>query len=148
MIVNHCRLPYLEYCFILTSIMYCPKCLNDTLKLRSNGVVKISFNGKHRDNSLFTFNFAKETQLKMDKNFTQKVEEFLAWYSTFNNKNPIAVFEAYSSDFVCDNKCQIDVNTKISVIGPIFTTSFVVKTLKEQCTKYKIDCEINDKSFG
>jgi len=128
--------------------MYCPKCLNDTLKLRANGVIKISFNGKHRDNSLFTFNFTKETPLKMEKNLIQKIDEFLSWYSHFNNKNKITVFEAVSSDFVCDNKCQIDGNTKISVIGPIFSNETIVKIINPLCEKYKIECDITKDSFA
>jgi hypothetical protein len=127
--------------------MYCPKCLNDTLKLRSSGVIKIAFNGKHRDASLFTFNFAKESLFKMEDNLKIKIEDFLMWYATFKNKQVLNIFEIYSNDFSCTNKCPIDIHAKISVVGPIYTIEFVTKTIQELCAKYGIECNVSEKSF-
>lgn len=127
--------------------MYCPKCLNDTLKIKSNGVIKITFNGKHRDTSLFTFNFSKESDKKILGKLEQKIVEFLSWYSEFNNKSPLKNFEAFSNDFVCSQGCQMGVDSKISVIGPVFGANEVYSILQTECEKYKLKLEIDKSSF-
>src|SRR5687768_5890113 len=98
--------------------MYCPVCLQNTMKIRSSGVIKLSFNGKSRNTSLFTYNLQKETQEQLDAKLREKIVDFFSFYSEFNNKTPIKTFEAFSADFMCTNGCKIDVmNTKVSVVA-------------------------------
>jgi hypothetical protein len=119
--------------------MYCPVCFQNTLKIRSSGVVKLSFNGKSRNTSLFTYNLQKETQEQLDAKLREKIVDFFSFYSEFNNKTPIKTFEAYSSDFICTNSCKIDMHTKVSVVSVIFTVPLVKKMLTDEGKKFGIE---------
>ena len=124
--------------------MYCPVCFQDTLKVKSNGVIKLAFNGKSRNNSLFTYNIQKETNEQLVAKLREKIVDFFSFYSEFNNKLPIKNFEAYSSDFLCTNGCKIDmVNTKLSVVGVIYKVSEVKALLNEEGKKFSIMIEVN-----
>ena len=123
--------------------MYCPICFQNALKIRSNGVVKLAFNGKARNNSLFTYNLQKETQEQQIVKLREKIVDFFSFYSEFNNKTPIRNFEAYSNDFQCINGCKIDINTKLSVIGVIFMPATVKAVLNEEGKKFGIAIEVN-----
>lgn len=124
--------------------MYCPVCFQDTLKVKSNGVIKLAFNGKSRNNSLFTYNIQKETNEQLVAKLREKIVDFFSFYSEFNNKLPIKTFEAYSSDFLCSNGCKIDmVNTKLSVVGVIYKVSEVKALLNEEGKKFSIMIEVN-----
>lgn len=123
--------------------MYCPVCFQNTLKIRSNGVVKLAFNGKSRNNSLFTYNLQKETHEQLLAKLREKIVDWMSFYSEFNNKSPIKTFEAFSGDFVCTNNCKIDMlNTKVSVVNLIYTAAEVKALLKEEGQKYGIDIEV------
>jgi hypothetical protein len=124
--------------------MYCPVCFQDTLKVKSNGVIKLAFNGKSRNNSLYTYNIQKETAEQLVAKLREKIVDFFSFYSEFNNKLPIKTFEAYSSDFLCTNSCKIDmVNTKLSVVGVIYKVSEVKTVLNEEGKKFGITIEVN-----
>lgn len=124
--------------------MYCPVCFQDTLKVKSNGVIKLAFNGKSRNNSLYTYNIQKETNDQLVAKLREKIVDFFSFYSEFNNKLPIKTFEAYSSDFLCTNSCKIDmVNTKLSVVGVIYKVSEVKAVLNEEGKKFGITIEVN-----
>lgn len=110
------------------------------MKIRSSGVIKLSFNGKSRNTSLFTYNLQKETQEQLDAKLREKIVDFFSFYSEFNNKTPIKNFEAYSADFMCTNGCKIDVmNTKVSVVGIVYPAPMVKKMLQEEGKKFGID---------
>ncbi len=120
--------------------MYCPVCFQNTMKIRSSGVIKLSFNGKSRNTSLFTYNLQKETQEQLDAKLREKIVDFFSFYSEFNNKTPIKTFEAYSADFMCTNGCKIDVmNTKVSVVGIVYPAPLVKKMLQDEGKKFGID---------
>jgi hypothetical protein len=122
--------------------MYCPVCFQNTMKIRSSGVVKLSFNGKSRNTSLFTYNLQKETQEQLDAKLREKIVDFFSFYSEFANKTPIKVFEAYSADFVCTNNCKLDLmNTKVSVVGNIYSAQKVKAMLQEEGKKFGIEIE-------
>jgi hypothetical protein len=124
--------------------MYCPVCFQNTLKVRSTGVVKLAFNGKSRNTSLFTYNLQKETQEQLNAKLREKVVDFFSFYSEFNNKAPIKNFEAYSSDFLCTNACKIDVmNTRVSVVGLIYPFQTVKSILTEEGKKFGIDIQVS-----
>lgn len=114
------------------------------MKIRSNGVVKLAFNGKSRDTSLFTYNLQKETQEQLLAKLREKVVDFFSFYSEFNNKTPIKRFDAYSADFLCTSGCKIDViNTKVSVVGIIYTPDEVRAILNQEGTKFGIQIDVN-----
>ncbi len=124
--------------------MYCPVCFQNTMKIRSSGVIKLSFNGKSRNTSLYTYNLQKETQEQLDAKLREKIVDFFSFYSEFNNKTPIKVFELYSADFMCTNSCKIDVmNTKVSVVGIVYPRPLVKQILTEEGKKFGIEIEAN-----
>lgn len=124
--------------------MYCPVCFQNTMKIRSSGVIKLSFNGKSRNTSLYTYNLQKDTQEQLDAKLREKIVDFLSFYAEFNNKTPIKVFEFYSADFMCTNSCKIDVmNTKVSVVGIVYPRPVVKAILTEEAKKFGIAIEVN-----
>lgn len=124
--------------------MYCPVCFQNTMKIRSSGVIKLSFNGKSRNTSLYTYNLQKDTQEQLDAKLREKIVDFLSFYAEFNNKTPIKVFELYSADFMCTNSCKIDVmNTKVSVVGIVYPRPVVKAILTEEAKKFGIAIEVN-----
>lgn len=103
----------------------------------------MAFNGKSRNTSLYTYNLQKETQEQLLAKLREKVVDFFSFYSEFNNKSPIKVFEAYSGDFMCTNNCKIDMlNTKISVVGVVYSVQEVKTILSEEGKKFGIDIEV------
>lgn len=124
--------------------MYCPVCFQNTMKIRSNGVIKLAFNGKSRNTSLFTYNLQKETQEQLEAKLREKIVDFFSFYSEFANKTPIKNFEAYSADFMCTNSCKIDMmSTKVSVVGIVYPAATVKKLLTEEGKKFGIEIELN-----
>lgn len=124
--------------------MYCPVCFQDTLKVKSSGVIKVEFNGKARDTSLFTYNLIKETPEQRQLKLKQKIDEFFQFYAGFKNKDPIKSFMATSGDFECTNRCKIDfLKTKVNVVGLIFTRKEVLDLLEEAGKKYQIEIKVN-----
>lgn len=122
--------------------MYCPVCFQNTMKIRSSGVIKLSFNGKSRSTSLFTYNLQKETLEQLEAKLREKIVDFFSFYSEFNNKTPIKNFEAYSADFICTNSCKLDMmSTKVSVIGTIYSIPRTREILKEEGRKFGIEIE-------
>ena len=121
--------------------MYCPLCFQNNMKIRSVGVIKLAFNGKSRNTSLFTYNLQKDTHEQLIEKLREKIVDFFSFYAEFNNKDPIKTFEAYSSDFLCLDGCKIDISTKLSVIGVVFTKAEVHDVLSSEAAKFglKID---------
>ena len=116
------------------------------MKVKSNGVVKLAFNGKSKNSSLFTYNLQKETQEQLLAKLREKVVDFFSFYSEFNNKSPIKNFEAYSADFLCTNSCKMDmITTKVSVVGVIYTITEVKALLLEEGKKFKIEINVTFK---
>lgn len=120
--------------------MYCPVCFQNTLKLRSNGVVKLSFNGKSRSTSLFTYNLNKDSQKDLEAKLRERVVDFVSWYGEFQNKVPIKTFEAFSSDCQCSNSCKIDlVTTRVSVIGVLYSLKDIEKIISEEAQRFGVE---------
>lgn len=114
------------------------------MKVRSNGVIKLAFNGKSRNTSLFTYNLQKETHEQLNAKLRDKIIDFFSFYSEFANKTPLKTFEAYSSDFLCTDGCKIDViNTKVSVVGIVFPAPEVKKMLQEEGKKFDIEIDVS-----
>jgi hypothetical protein len=124
--------------------MYCPVCFQNTLKLRSTGVVKLSFNGKSRSTSLFTYNLAKESGADLALKLREKITDFMVWYSEFKNKPPVKTVEVFSSDCQCSNSCKIDlVNTRISVIGVMYSFKEIQFIMQEEGAKHGIEVALS-----
>ncbi len=114
------------------------------MKIRSNGVIKLAFNGKSRNTSLYTYNLQKETQEQLEAKLREKIVDFFSFYSEFANKTPIKNFEAYSADFMCTNSCKIDMmSTKVSVVGIVYPAATVKRLLTEEGKKFGIEIELN-----
>jgi hypothetical protein len=124
--------------------MYCPVCFKDTMKVRTNGVIKLAFNGKSRNTSLFTYNLQKETQEQLLEKLREKIEDFFSFYAQFANKQPIKTFEAYSSDFLCSSGCKIDLmKTKVSVVGVVYKVVEVKTLLQTEAKKFGIEVDVS-----
>jgi hypothetical protein len=123
--------------------MYCPVCFQNTLKLRSTGVVKLAFNGKSRSTSLFTYNLQKETHEQLMTKLREKIVDFFSFYAEFANRDPIRSFEVYSADFQCTNQCKIDVqHTKVSVVNLLFTPQEIRSVLKQEADRFGLDVSL------
>lgn len=122
--------------------MYCPICFNDTLKIASSGVVKMTFNGKAKSTSQFFYDLKhdqdKDVLLKLDN----VIADYFIYYSNFQNKDPIETVEATSLDFKCLNKCVINVSHKMNVIGLVFTKTMLIDSLNRMSVKYKIPLKL------
>lgn len=123
--------------------MYCPVCFQNTMKIRSSGVIKLTFNGKSRNTSLFTYNLQKESQEQLDAKLREKIVDFLSFYSEFMNKPPIKNFECFSSDFQCTGGCKIDINSKLSVVNVVYPAAVMKQILLEEGKKFGIGIELN-----
>ena len=123
--------------------MYCPSCLNDTLKIASSGVVKLTFDGKSKSTSLFYYNLKEETQVSLNKKLREKVAEYFQYYSNFQNKTQIKEAFIFSSDFKCANGCSISLQQKFNVINLVIKAEDYFDILEEEADKYEIDIDLN-----
>ena len=124
--------------------MYCPKCLNAALKISPKGVVDIIVNNKQKDNGRFLYNLERESESEILNNFKVKLEEFLAWYADFQNKEPITHLELCSSAFICDAGCPMAMNQKYSVLGVLLKREEVLKVLEDLGHKHKLEINLED----
>lgn len=123
--------------------MYCPSCLNDTLKIASSGVVKLTFDGKSKSTSLFYYNLKEETQVSLNKKLREKIAEYFEYYNNFQNKTRIKEVYIFSSDFKCANSCAISLEQKFSVINLVIPSDDFFDILEEEADKYDIDIDLN-----
>lgn len=121
--------------------MYCPICFNDTLKIASSGVVKMTFNGKSKATSQFYFNLKEDSEEKTSEKLLATIEDYFEYYSQFQNKIPIKEIEAYSIDFKCTNKCGISVSNKMSVVNLVFHLETLKLMLKKAAEKYNVELD-------
>ena len=122
--------------------MYCPVCLNNSLKISSRGVVHLRINGKQMDTGRFLYNIDRESKEVLLQNFRDKIEEFFRWYSSFQNIKPIQTIDICSSDYICENGCIIPVNKKCSVIDVLLSKKIVKEIFEEFGEKYRIEIEL------
>lgn len=121
--------------------MYCPICFNDTLKIASSGVVKMTFNGKSKATSQFYFNLKEDNEEKTSEKLLATIEDYFEYYSQFQNKNPIKEIESYSIDFKCTNKCGINISNKMSVINLVFHLETLKLMLQRAADKYNVELD-------
>lgn len=123
--------------------MYCPSCLNDTLKIASSGVVRMTFDGKSKSTSQFYYNLKEETQLSLNKKLREKVAEYFEYYSNFQNKSVIKEIYIFSSDFKCANSCAISLEQKFSVVNLVIKAQDFLDIIEEEAEKYDIEIDLN-----
>lgn len=119
--------------------MYCPICFNDTLKIASSGVVKLSFNKKARSTSQLFYNLKNDKDEDLLKKFRGVIEDYFSWYSEFKNKTPIKIVQAYSMDFICQQGCKMTVNNQLSIIGLLISKKEMHQLLTEVAGAYDIE---------
>ncbi len=116
--------------------------MNDTLVMRTSGVIKFIINDKKRDSSLFTFNTQKELKVQMLKTLREKIADFMSWYSDFKNIEDIHQFELFTTDVGCTSHCTIPMGTSFTVIGNLFTANEVQKILNEEAAKRNLKVKV------
>ncbi|MAX65504.1 MAG: hypothetical protein QF441_04110 [Bacteriovoracaceae bacterium] len=124
--------------------MYCPVCFNDTLKIASSGVVKLLFNGKAKSTSQFFYNLSQDKDEELLQKIEDVVKDYFIYYSGFQNKDPIENIDAYSIDFKCENKCVININHKVNVIGLLFSQDELNEIVERLAKKYNIPIDLKD----
>tara|TARA_B100001971_G_scaffold215182_1_gene259129 strand:+ start:72025 stop:72420 length:396 start_codon:yes stop_codon:yes gene_type:complete len=122
--------------------MYCPSCLNDTLKIASSGVVKLTFDGKSKSTSLFYYNLKEDTKASLNKKLREKVAEYFEYYSNFQNQSQIKEIYIFSSDFKCSNSCAISLEQKFNVINLVILSQDFFDIVEEEADKYDIDIDL------
>ncbi len=122
--------------------MYCPVCLNDTLKISSSGIVKMTFNGKAKSTSQFYYNLAQDRDEDILNKLEGVIKDYFVYYSGFQNKDEINEISCHSIDFKCDNKCVINVNHRVNVIGLIFTQEELKEITEKLANKYQVPVKI------
>lgn len=124
--------------------MYCPKCLNDTLKVASSGVVKLTFNGKSKSTSQFFYNLSQDTEQEILEKLENVLEDYFKYYSNFQNQSLIDSIEATSIDFKCSQGCILTVSHKVNVISLIFTMDNLKALATKQALKYNVPLKLKD----
>ncbi|MEE2671595.1 MAG: hypothetical protein VYA54_07785 [Bdellovibrionota bacterium] len=124
--------------------MYCPICFNDTLKIASSGVVKMTFNGKAKSTSQFFYDLKHDQDHEIQDKLDKVVADYFMYYSNFQNKEIINKVDATSLDFVCSNRCVINVKHKMNVIGLVFTKTMLEDALKRMGQKYSIQVDLEN----
>jgi hypothetical protein len=117
--------------------MYCPVCFNDSLFIKSQGVVHVEINKFKMTTGKFLFNLTGQDIATLDEELSKKIEEYVRWNAGMMNPKDIASVNLYSMDFFCKaNSCMIGPNHKLSVIGLIYTPEGVHKILSKICKKH------------
>lgn len=123
--------------------MYCPVCLNDTLKIASSGVVKMTFDGKAKSTTQFYYNIKEETPITLNKKLRTIIAEYFKYYSQFQNKTIIKEIFAFSSDFKCANGCAMSLEKKFNILGLVIEKQDFLSILEEEAENYDISLDIN-----
>lgn len=126
--------------------MYCPKCFNDTLKLSSSGVVKLTFDGKAKTTSQFFYDLKKETVEETLKKLEAAVDEYFSWYSTFQNQDPVRQVSLRTSDFICQNRCSLGGQIQLSVVDLVVPKRQLVEILQTTADKRGIRLKLESLS--
>ena len=122
--------------------MYCPNCFNNTLHIKSRGVMNIVINSKQMDAGRFLYNFNDDKEVFL-KDLSTKLEEFFKWYSGFDNSEPITKIEITTADVGCESGCRLSPGGKFSVFDSnVLSVSDIAPILKKLGVKYQLEIEI------
>ena len=123
--------------------MYCPVCLNDTLFMHEKGTIFIKINRQTMSTSHFLYNLSKEEEEDILENLSIKLDEFLSWYSKFQNKENISSVEIISANFACDKRCRLPSEARFSIIGSLVSKRTFVKLLLALSKKHGLAVDVN-----
>lgn len=126
----------------MTKRLYCPICLNDTMTICKRGLIHLSVNGRSRDTGRFLFNIETQDHDEILEEFENKVEDFLKWYSNFQNIEPINKIEVYSNDFICESGCKIPIDKTFTILDVLFTHQEAYSAVEKIAQKYKMKVEL------
>jgi len=93
--------------------------------------------------SHFLYNLSKEEEEDIIDTLSEKLNEFLEWYSTFQNKENISKVEITSANFACDKHCKLPNEARFSVIGALFSKRTFVKILMQVSKKHGLSIDLN-----
>ena len=122
--------------------MYCPICFNDTLKVASSGVVKVTFNGKAKATSQFLYNLKQDKPQELLKKVRAVISEYFEWYATFQNKDPLKKIEMTSCDFLCSTGCKLNITHRLNIIGLIISKQDIIDMLESEATRFNIPLKL------
>lgn len=122
--------------------MYCPKCLNNTLRLSSRGVIHLIINGKQMDAGRFLYNLQSMDKREILQDLSHKIEEFFKWYSSFRNQTAIEVVELITADIQCEEGCSMPFNQKVSIVEVLISGRDLKKILSDLGEKYDMQIEL------
>lgn len=74
--------------------------------------------------------------------FREKVDEFMSWYSNFQNREPIEYLELLTVDVRCDNNCKFSPMERFSAVDTVISREVVREVLEEVGEKYKLELEL------
>ena len=123
--------------------MYCPVCLNDTLFMHTKGTIFLKINRQTMSTSHFLYNLSKEDEQDILEHLSIKLDEFLSWYSNFQNKEKISKVEVISSNFACDKRCKLPNEARFSVIGSLVSKRVFIKLLMSVAKKHGLSVDLN-----
>ncbi|MGB0454887.1 MAG: hypothetical protein ACPGJV_14350 [Bacteriovoracaceae bacterium] len=109
---------------------YCPACYNPALQLKSRGVIELIVDDKQMDSGRFLFN-SEMNEREVEKHLVKKIEEFMRWYSNFNNKKPIEKISILTNAIACTNKCSLPISFKGSVLDYLLDRKKVMEMIKK-----------------
>lgn len=124
--------------------MYCPVCFNDSLKLGSNGLVKMTFNGKSKATSQFYYNLKEDTPTELQDKLRKTIRDYFQYYAGFQNRDKITEVSVYSNDFRCSNGCGLSLENKMNVINIVVVKEDLIQLLKEEGQRHQIEVELKE----
>ena len=122
--------------------MYCPICFNQTLKISSTGVVRVTFDKKSKNTSQFFYDLKKDRPSEIDEKFRIVVADYFAWYASFQNKSTITKVELSTLDLICSNGCRMTQACRASTVDLIIPFQTVKTIVEDVAKKYKVPVDI------
>ena len=122
--------------------MYCPECFDSGLKPASNGIIKMTFNGKSKSNSQFVYDTNRDLPEDIYQKLREVVIDYFKWYSTFQNKDKITHISVFSSSFVCRQGCTIGINHRLNVLDIFLNIDVVKSIIEEEALNFKIEVDL------
>lgn len=118
-------------------MMYCPKCLNNTLYIKESGVIEILINEKKMDSGRFLFS-SSSSKDDLYTDAKKKLEEFVKWLGNFSNLEPLKKVKFITGDVKCETGC-VSAFSKSNVVGQILNKAQVNQILEDVSEKYNMD---------
>lgn len=125
---------------------YCPKCFNNSVKIKKNGIFHVNINGIQMDAGRILFNLKKDQKF-VKEDLKAKIREFFEWYSGFYNKKPIEKITLHTNDFECVKGCYVGVN-QFSIVHHLLTAQEVLDILNEVSAKHPLKIELDIKDIN